>query len=73
MRWLHNPCGIHMPAELLDKNVVIARENVSLRDDIHMNESPLIVLLSNWIVFTFEVLPVALDVFDQEIFLAQLF
>ena len=54
-----------MPAELLDKNVVIARENVSLRDDIHMNKSPLVVLLSNRIVFPFEVFSVALAVFDQ--------
>lgn len=62
MRRLHNPGGVRLPSKLFNENVVIAREDIGLRYDVHIDVTAELVLLSELGIFPLELLAVTLDV-----------
>lgn len=72
MRRLHNPSGVRLSAEFLHENIVIAREDVGLRDNVHVDVASELILLCEWRVLTLKVLAVSFDVLDHQVFLTQL-
>ena len=71
-RGLHDPHDIGVPSELLNEDGVIARQNVGVGDDVHVNVIALLVLLSDRIVLFLHVFPISLDVLALQILSSQL-
>ena len=72
MRGFCDPGGVGVPSILFNKDVVVAWEDVSCRDDVHMNEALQLVLFRDGVVFALHFLSKPLNVFYHQVFLAEL-
>ena len=71
MRRLHNPGGVGLSAELFDKDVVVAWEDVGLGDNVHVNVAAEFVFFCQGRVFSLQIFAVSLDVLHHQVLLAQ--
>lgn len=72
MTRFHNPGGIGLPPKLLNENVIVSREDISLRNNVHVDVAAKVILLSKGRILTFKIFAVAFDILDHQVLLAQL-
>jgi hypothetical protein len=70
--WLHDPSRVRESTEFLHKNIVVSRERVGLRDDIHVDVTAQLITLSDLFLVPLEFFAVAFNILDHKIFLGKL-
>ena len=71
MGWFHNPGGVWLASELLNEDVVVAWEDISLGDNIHLKVSTKFIFFSKRLILSFQIFSVSFDILDHEVFLAK--
>ena len=69
---LHNPGSIWVFLELLTENGIVSRQDISHRDNVHVEEAAALVFFSNGIIFFFHIFFKPFDVLNHQVFTSQL-
>jgi len=72
MRGFSYPGGVRVPSVFFYEDVVVTREYIGCRDNVHVNETLSLVFFRNRVVFSLHFLSKTLDILYHQVFLAKL-